>query len=82
MPKLGTVFNTKSYTVDLEDGRIAEPGAVVEDVKIGNPHNKALIDAGTLEVRGESGTDDDEAPAPVAKKSGGSVAPSTSGEGK
>lgn len=57
-PKTGTVFNTKPYAVDLDDGRLLEASATAENVKVNNPHNAALLDAGTIVL--VDGEDDDE----------------------
>lgn len=44
-------INTTSHLVDLSDGRMVAPGAVVENVPL-NPHNRALLNEGTLAVVG------------------------------
>lgn len=47
-----TVKNVGTRVADLSDGRTIGPGETADDVAIGNPHNKDLLDQGMIAVVG------------------------------
>lgn len=48
--KQGTVFNSRSYPVDLADGRTLAPSETVEGVDLDIEHNRNLVLDGALVV--------------------------------
>lgn len=47
---MATVVNTRTYPLDLSDGRIAAPGLRAEDVDTDHPHQRQLVLDGHLSV--------------------------------
>lgn len=56
------VKNTGTHAIDLSDGRVLAPGETADDVALGNPHNRDLVDGGFLTsvAEDEKSTDDAE----------------------
>lgn len=49
--RTGTVFNSKSYPVDLADGRTLAPSETAEDIDLDAEHNRNLVLDGTITVQ-------------------------------